>query len=142
MAAWDIFVKNVPISHNFLHQQHYKWPMSGFIFILLMAIWAVIDINFLKGHWDKVGVAYTTFSSNFSTNIIALLIIESIRVYYYALKKYLRHGFIPYTQACMASSLISSGYITTVLLNAVMYSCMEPHYCSSHKFVFSNILVI
>ena len=73
-------------------------------------------------------MAYATFYSSFSANIITLLSIGSIREDYYAFTNPLRHGFRPYTKACMASIFANSGNACTMLSNAVMYFCMVS-YC-------------
>ena len=76
-------------------------------------------------------MAYAKFSSNFSASVITLFSIGSIKADYYTFTKPFRQGFKPYTNACMASSLPSSGNTTTMLSKVLIYSYMEPHCCSS-----------
>ena len=71
-------------------------------------------------------MAYDEFSSNFSASVITLFSVGSAKADYYTFTKPFRRGFKPYTNACMASSLPSSGNATTMLLKVLMYSYMEP----------------
>ena len=72
-------------------------------------------------------MAQAILSSIFSTNIITLLGTRSIRADCYTLANPFKHGFKPYTKACMVSSFASSGNTTTSMSNAVMYSYSESH---------------
>ena len=104
---------------------------SGFVVTLLMVTWADLGVNFLKERWEEVGIVYATFSSSFSTNGITLLSIGSIRSDNYTFTHLFRSGFRSYTKMSMASSFASLGSATTILSNAEIYSCIEPHYCGS-----------
>ena len=85
-------------------------------------------------------MAYAEFSSNFSASVITSLSIGSAKADYYAFTKPFRHGFKPYTNTCMASSLPSSGNATTILSKALIYSYMEPLCCSSHHLSLATFL--
>ena len=76
-------------------------------------------------------MAQAAFSFSFNANVIALLNVGSIIVDYYAFKNPFRWSFKPYINMCMESTLPSSGSTTTMLLNVVIHSYMEPHYYSS-----------
>ena len=103
--------------------------MSGFALNLSAAAWAVVSGSFLKGHKNKLSMEYAGFSSRFSVVFITSLSLGSINVDHYATTNLLRHDLKPYMKVYIALSVANSGNATTILLNAMILSYTEPHFC-------------
>ena len=75
-------------------------------------------------------MVYTIFFFRFSIIITAVLSVGSVSIECYTLKNPFKYSFMLYLRAYLVLSYASSGNNTTMLLNAVIDTYVEPYYHS------------